>query len=498
MVLAGGGFFCASAPAARADEVTRLAKDLRAKYAAQLEELAAWCDEQGLAHQARKTRSWLGTRDPNKLYVTELPQSIGPAELPADTPAEVVEWNSRFWRLRRQVAGALEKLARRAVVSDRASLAFELAAGAARENPDQEAIRRLFGFQRFQGGWHTLYEIDRLRANQAWTDQFGWLPKSYVRRYEQGERRYQGRWIAAEEDARLHADIRHGWEIETEHYKIRTNHSLEAGVALGIKLERLHRVWRQLFIRYYASEAQVRDLFDGRPRRRAPLPQHEVVYFRTKEDYVKALKPVFPNVGISTGIYVDNPSRAYFFAGDEYDERNMYHEATHQLFHESRRVAPDVGARGNFWLVEGIALYMESLRAEDGFHVLGGFDDVRMKAARYRLLHDDFYVPLAEFGGMGMHAIQSDKRIATLYSQAAGLTHFLIHYDGGRYRDALVACLSAVYDGRDNPLLLPQLTGTSSGDLDSQYREFITSGGEPPAARAPADKKPAPAAAKED
>ena len=237
----------------------------------------------------------------------------------------------------------------------------------------------------------------------------------------------------------------------------------------------------------------MRDLFDGRLRRRIGLPQHKVVYFRTKDDYVKALKPTFPNVEISIGIYVDAPRCAYFFAGDDYNEETLYHEATHQLFHESRPVAPDVGARGNFWLVEGIALYMESLRAEDGFHVLGGFDARRMKDARYRLLHDGFHVPLAEFSAMGMHAIQSDKRIATLYSQAAGLTHFLIHYDGGRYRDALVACLSAIYDGRDNPLLLPQLAGTSSSDLDDQYREFMKSGGQPPA-----DTKPAPTERKED
>ena len=50
-----------------------------------------------------------------------------------------------------------------------------------------------------------------------------------------------------------------------------------------------------------------------------------------------------------------------------------------------------------------------------------------------------------------MEQLQNDRRIATLYSQSAGLTHFLVHYDGGRYRDALVAYLSAVYGGLDSP-----------------------------------------------
>jgi hypothetical protein len=146
------------------------------------------------------------------------------------------------------------------------------------------------------------------------------------------------------------------------------------------------------------------------------------------------------------------------------------------LFQESRPVAPGVGRQGNFWIVEGIAMYMESLREEDGFHVLGGFDDLRMKAARFRLLNDGFYVPLSEFTAFGVQKLQTDKRIGTLYSQAAGLTHFLVHHGGGRYRDALVAYLQAVYSGRDNPQTLAQLTGASLGELDKQYRAFMERG----------------------
>ena len=62
----------------------------------------------------------------------------------------------------------------------------------------------------------------------------------------------------------------HGWDIETEHYRIRTNHSIEAAVALGVKLENLHRIWRQVFLGYYASAADVEALFSGRPRRQPP------------------------------------------------------------------------------------------------------------------------------------------------------------------------------------------------------------------------------------
>ena len=118
-------------------------------------------------------------------------------------------------------------------------------------------------------------------------------------------------------------------------------------------------------------------------------------------------------------------------------------------------------------------MYMESLREENGWYVLGGLDDQRMHAAAFRLLQSRFYVPLAEFSGYGMDQLQHDPRIATLYSQAAGLTHFLIHYDRGRYRDVLVAYLNLIYSGRDAPNSLPELCRVSFSALDGQYRQFV-------------------------
>jgi hypothetical protein len=475
-----------------ADDVARAAENLITRYQAQLGELAAWCDQHGLAREAQTTRDWFKPRDPTKLYVAMSPQTVGAAPLPADAPPDAIQWHQRFLALRQEQADALFGLARSAVRKGRSSLAFDLVMLALHENPDHEPIRKLLGYQKYQGQWRTLYEVNRLSAGQVWDDQFGWLPKAFVERYHSGWRNYQGRWITTEEDARIHSDIRSGWDIQTEHYTIRTNHSLEAGVDLGVRLERLYRVWKRLFIRYYATEGQVASLFEGAGRRVESGPRHGVVYFRNKEQYVQALQASYPNIGISLGIYIDQVQlaglsglglqlrpgqvqlgRAYFFADDQGDERTLIHEATHQLFHESRAVPPGVGTRSNFWIMEGIAMYMESLRDEDGYHVLGGFDDLRMKAARYRLLNDHFYVPLAEFTSWGMEKIQSDPRIATLYSQAAGLTSFLVHYEGGRYRDALVGYLAAVYSGRDDPLTLVRLTGTPYPELDRQYREYI-------------------------
>jgi Protein of unknown function (DUF1570) len=459
---------------AEVNDAAEAAAELNARYVADLEKLAKWCEANGLTKEAQKTRRVLSPSDPYKLYVPVLPDQIGPPKLPDDAPAKVVEWDGKLRKLRCEYATTRYEMARRAVRSGQAGLAFVLTLDAIQANPDLEPARRLLGYQKYRDQWRTLYEAKKLRAGFVWNEKFGWLPKAYERRYEAGERYCDGRWISADEDAERHSDIQSGWQIETEHYVIRTNSSIEAAVALGVKLERLNRLWQRLFIRYYASEADVVALFEGRLKRAMASPlRHNVVYFRDRDDYNRSLRTAMPGIEISVGVYRDIPGCAYFFAGKDSDERTMYHEATHQLFHESRLVIPDVGRQCNFWIVEGIAMYMESLRREDGYDVLGGFDDERLHAARYRLLHDHFYVPFAEFVDFGREKLQKDPRIATLYSQAAGLTHFLIYYDEGLYRDALVSYLSAVYTGRDRHGTLAKLTGATYGDLDKQYREFL-------------------------
>jgi hypothetical protein len=196
------------------------------------------------------------------------------------------------------------------------------------------------------------------------------------------------------------------------------------------------------------------------------------------------LKPKMPGIEISAGVYAPEPPQmraAYFYANTPADDRTLFHESTHQLFNESRPVCQDIGGRANFWIVEGIATFMESLHEEDGYYVLGGSDDERFNAARVRLLRDKFYVPLVDFAGKSRQEFQHDPHLGTLYSQAAGLTRFLVFGEGGRYRDALVSYLQAVYTGRDTSDTLARLTEERFESLDGKYRKFITEGMQAPA-----------------
>ena len=464
--------FLIEARSARAADVVEVRTSLYASYAKQLAELAAWCQDQKLPDAAEQLLKWLPKREPEQLTLFLLPADSG--EKAENAKAE---WRVRWQKLRDAQADALVDLARQAVAEHQPSLAFELATEAVRENPDHKLARRVLGYIKLRDTWRTPFEIKQLSAGKIWHEQFGWISKSHVERYEKGQHYYQGRWMSAAQEAALRTDVKRGWRIESEHYVVTTNHSLEEGVRLSRKLEAFYGIWRQVFIGYLATEKDLAVRFEGRPTRRE-AKQHNVVYYRTREEYNAALRSSQPQIDITLGIYFASARTAYFFAGKDQEPGTLYHEATHQLFQETRPVVQDIGRAENFWIVEGIACYMESLSSESGYYTLGGPNAGRMPAARHRLLEDNFYVPLAELVSFGMEALQRDPRIAKLYSQSSGLADFFMHDRAGRYREPLVRYLETIYTGRATTGTLAELTGTSYTTLDEQYRAFM-SGGEP-------------------
>jgi hypothetical protein len=410
----------------------------------------------------------------NRLYVFDLRHSAALPDATSDESAAKKEWRSRFLALRAAQADALVELARAAMKEKSGSLAFELVREAVHENPDHEQARKILGFVKHQGQWRTPGELRLMRLGKVYHEKFGWLPKAQVARYENGERFYSGRWMSAEQEAKLRTDIKTGWQIESEHYLLTTNDSLESGVAMTRQLERLYDIWQQVFIRYLASEADLAKAFQSRVSPLKGQQQYKVVYYRSRDEYNAALRPIQPRIEITLGLYLGNSQTAHFFAGADQQPGTIYHEATHQLFQESRPVVHDVGRKSNFWIVEAVACYMESLDEHDGYVTLGGFETGRLPAARHRLLVDGYDVPLAELTALGMDDLQAREDIARLYSQSAGQAMFFIHADGGKYRDALMQYLVAVYTGRATPGTLAQLTGQPYEALDQEYRKFMT------------------------
>ncbi len=373
--------------------------------------------------------------------------------------------DSRYREERNEYADALFVLAKRAAEAGQLSLAFEWATEAVRENPDHAAARRVLGYEQHDGQWLTPFARRMVDAGKVWNGSVGWT--------KPGD---------ADKERKPGHD---GWQVRTDHFLVTSNGSQAAATDLAARLERLHQIWRQLFAGFYYSEREVRELFAGERQPRERHAPFRVTYHRDKTDYVAALRRRQPRIAETLGIYFDTEREAHFFAAGDNEKADqnlatLHHEAVHQLFQETRPAARRVGDGENFWVIEGIATYFETLRehrdpAAGLYYTIGESSAGRLPSARRRLVAESFYVPLDELLPLGKDELQRFPELAKLYSQAAGLAAMLMDGDGGRYREPLVVYLTAVYAGRDDLASLSKATGASNTELDAAYRRYLES-----------------------
>ena len=485
-----GRAFCAllaiaagHASAAEPSSIERERDAARAAFVARLDELAHWCEQSGLAEQAVATRAWRPALDPLTLYVPMADDSDGHAARESDTP-RIKEWRDKFVSLRDAHGKACFELARQAAANGHGGLAMALVSETLREDPRHAEARRIAGHVSHEGTWRTPFEAQRLKGGQVWHERFGWINKDHVSRYEAGERYCNSRWMPAADEARVRSDIDRGWDVFTEHYAVRTNHSLEEGVRLAARLERLYDVWRQVFARFHSTDEIMTRRFEQPSTPRSPTTRMQVVYYRDRDEYVAALTRIQPQIGITSGYYLGAQRKAFFYADETRDDANLLHEATHQLFSESRRAARTLGRDGNFWAIEGVACYMESMVDGESCALLGGRQAPRLANARRRL-DERFHVPLAQLVALGMESLQRHAQIADLYAEGSGLTFFFMHARSNAYRDPFIDYLSAIYSGRDRAATLAELTRMIYASLDAEYAEFLTSSAMPVATSEP-------------
>ena len=280
--------------------------------------------------------------------------------------------------------------------------------------------------------------------------------------------------LASSTHPRLKWKRKRYYRVETNHFQIVTRDE-QAGVEIAERLERLYSVWSQLFFDCWCDKPKLTSALN-RSRRVLPTSKKplRVVLFANREEYVAFLRPKQPRIAITLGFYDVQSRTSYFFAGPESSPSTHVHEVTHQLFQEvASGVARRLTMQKNFWAVEGVAMYMESLDSRGPVATVGGVHAHRLQFARYRRLQEQFHVPLPELVTLGRDELQSDKRIRRIYSESAGLTHFLMDANNAQYRSGFVSYLRSIYEGRDRADTLAALTSTSLSDLDEEYVEFL-------------------------
>ena len=397
-----------------------------------------------------------------KLYIVSDVYSPTDQETPVDT----------------EQANTLYERARTACASGEVTEALRLTAQALVHDPDHADARRVMGYRRVGDSWAGNYAARRLDRGELWHREFGWIKADERNHWEAGKRPLGKRWISIEDDTKRHTTIADGWQVRTDHFRVVTNHSREEAARLAVRLEMLYHVWQQQFGDFFLKPETLMKRFAGKEASGYRGKPFQVVYYKTREEYNQTLRRQQPQIDMTLGIYFDTTRTTHFFSGPEQDVGTIYHESVHQFFQESKRAARNVGALCNAWALEGVACYFESLLehrdVREGHYVtLGTPRAGRLPAAVHRRLVDDYYVPLAKLSALGMTDLQERQDIARLYSQSAGLATFFMHYEGGRYRSALVELLHLIYTGRDEPDTLAEVTGQSFEQLDRQYREYL-------------------------
>ena len=458
--------------------------ECHSQFAGEMEELAKAVDAQENYGVAATIRRMVPVLEEQTFDVDDLPDEVTP-ELSLTLPDEERQWRSQLKRIRMDYARELFLLSQRALKTGHVSLAFHLVREVAFHDPDHRHARQLLGYVRDHDRWVTPFEKAMDARGNVWHERFGWIPESHVGRYEQGERFFRGRWMTADDEASLRHHFDNGWEVVSEHFEIKTNQSLERGVELSVALEQFHRFFRREFAAVFNSPQQMRQLFDkGASASSTSGHRHHIHYYHSKQEFVFRLQNKQEQIEISNGLYLPSDRTAYFFYNPDDLEGNMetlFHEVTHQLLSESQRKIPPVGRDADFWLIEGLACYLESFEVdEEGRVSVGDPAHVRIASARRRRVTENVYFPMAQFTRMGMQEFQHPQDLETLrkyYSQATGMTHFFLHYEDGIYRDALISHLSQIYSPNDrvraNTKSMAELTGVSFAALDRQYLSYM-------------------------
>ncbi len=259
--------------------------------------------------------------------------------------------------------------------------------------------------------------------------------------------------------------------VITPHFEIASQAGADHSSELATLFELTYAVWHQLFYHYWANKQIVAPEYAT-----GSIDRMSVVLFRDKAAYVKKLKEIEPNIAVSTGYYNPGHRTSYFYWDGNKTTSTMVHELVHQLFFEASggTVELNTDRDPGFWVVEGIALYMESIstRTCGGALIVevGGWDAARLQPGRYRRLHDQFWIPWEDFHRATGSQFRKGNDLSAWYSQACGLTHLWMDGDAAKRRE-LCEYLASIYAGKEAWERLTE--GTDDETVRTAYDRYL-------------------------
>lgn len=264
----------------------------------------------------------------------------------------------------------------------------------------------------------------------------------------------------------------------TPHFTIHSRAPTRLTAQLADLCEQTYCAWQQIFFEYWCGETNTLEPFQSK-NAVTGQERFRIVLCRDQAEYIKLLQSIEPNIRVSTGYYHPRSKTAFFYWDARDPQRTtstLRHELAHMFFQQAGQEVSqlDSDKQAGIWVVEGIALYFESLSLlSNGFMdavEIGGWDAPRLQAARFRRLHDETWIPWNEFHAETGEKLRARSDIAQWYTQAAGLVHFMMDRSADS-RSALQAYLQRVYQGNPQSTILD---GSSDDDaLREHYDAYL-------------------------
>ena len=272
-------------------------------------------------------------------------------------------------------------------------------------------------------------------------------------------------------------------QVDTSHFSIFSSADEKTTRQVAADLEMCFWVWTQLFFPLWEGAAQVASAFEDfqpsdsisdylaatRPRL-SIRRQFQVVLLKDAEQYQKTLQAEGPGIELSTGFYSDSLRTIFLYGVDGEAAETRRHELTHQLFREATRSGlgqESPGEKSDFWMVEGIAGYMESLVIGDRHATVGGWDSPRLQYARYRVLAGGDQIPPAELMSDGQKDAQNRSDLSRWYSHSIAHIHSLMDGNDAQARHWLYERLARLYRSRSGMSPLEESDAVESRLLQS-------------------------------
>lgn len=407
----------------------------RSQFVQELDRLATVCDKLGLEDAAGFTRSWLPHRRPDQQALF-LPADISDVDLSSDAAKH---WLRHFTQARRKYAESLFAQAVELVKEDE-SAAYRLLWNVLREYPEHARTRGLIGGLASQAS-----ATPRVRSGTAALTELGWSPRSYQ-------------------------------TIRTPHFDVVSRGTREQTTKLALNLEKLFVLWTQVFYPVWAPDGKLSARMEKPSSVRVTWPQRErfrVVMLANRAEYIKLLGASEDAIGASVGYYSPQGRQVILYAGDDFGV-TLTHELTHQFLAEATGATSGetVGAEHSYWLVEGIAMYMESLIDRGSYWTVGGWEVPRQQTSRYRGVRDGFWIANDRLAASSLDAWKNDPQVALLYTHASGVTHALMSGQLNRKtRTRTIATVSEVYTSGGNTESLLNELGSSDAVAKQSYQD---------------------------